>query len=131
MLAFSGNLNAILDDPDDQYAQSKNTGISPGGVAFTKKTLFPIDAQRKMTERVYKEAKEKAAVDSVRPRMKADGYDKAVPIERMYQSETKRFIANNEAYDKMVSYMQQVRFPRSLIANCTTTEKHYEPNFPH
>lgn len=46
MLAFSGNLNAVMDDPNDEYAAMKNTGISPGGVQFAKKTMVPIDAQR-------------------------------------------------------------------------------------
>ena len=102
MLAFSGNLGAVMDCSEDEYIQRKTTGVSPGGVEFKKKSLFPLDAQRKMTERIYRDAKEKAAVDHVEPRMKCDGYDRVVPPEKLYQSETQKFIINNDSYDNMV-----------------------------
>lgn len=102
MLAFSGNLGAVMDNSKDEYIQRKTTGVTPGGVEFTKKSLFPLDAQRKMTERIYRDAKVKAAVDHVEPRLKCDGYDRVVPPEKLYQSETQKFIVNNDSYDNMV-----------------------------
>lgn len=103
-MAFSGNLQAVMDNTDNEYIQAKTTGMTDGGVQFKKKSLFPLDAQRKMTERLYKEAKDKAAVDSVRPRMKCDGFDRVVKPEKLYLSETKKFNVYTDAHENFVSY---------------------------
>lgn len=101
MLAASVELGAIVDDEEQEIIKKLGTGVSGGGVPFKKTVLLPMNLQRQMTLRGAAEAAEAARVDVVDGLMRGDAYDKVVSPERLYMSETKRFIKDDESFKHM------------------------------
>lgn len=86
-----------------------------------------------MTERIYKEVKAKAELDQVDPRLKCDGYDRVIPPERLYLSETKKFIVNNGSYDLMVIlfFVAFILYILTVCGIACISAEHDGSYFPH
>lgn len=102
MMAISGELEAVLDDEDDEYIKKLSMSTTTNGVTYKNKTIIPLNLQKKFTQRVFKESHDKNNKDEVLERMKCDAYDKAVSPDILYLSETKKFMHDNESFDSMV-----------------------------
>jgi hypothetical protein len=102
MLAASVELGAIVDDEEQEIIQKLGTGLTGGGVPFKKTVLLPMNLQRQMTVRAAAEVAQTASADAVNELLRGDAYDKVVSPEKLYMSETKRFIKDDESFKHMV-----------------------------